>query len=101
MVHIGKGGSAVLLAVSLGCGAAALAQPASGVPDFSGYWQRAGKLPSTYENPLSGPGPVIDRVDHTVDDTAPWIGDETAPILKPQTAAVVKKRSDFLRAGGE
>jgi hypothetical protein len=100
---------AAVFAASLACGAAtlglsaAVAQPAApaAVPDFSGYWQRAGQLPSTYENPLSGPGPVIDRVDHTVEDTAPWIGDETNPILKPHAAAVVKKRSDFLRGGGE
>jgi hypothetical protein len=113
MSKIRLGGSAAaMLAASVACSAvavglseaaaqAAATQATASVPDFSGYWQRAGKLPSTYENPLSGPGPVIDRVDHMVDETAPWIGDETAPILKPHAAAVVKKRSDFLRAGGE
>ena len=100
------GFTAIAAAAVMGYASLALAQDAvpaktGGVPDFSGYWQRAGMLPSTYENPASGPGPVIDPVDHEVNTTAPWIGDHTAPILKPHAAAAVKKRSDFLRAGGE
>jgi hypothetical protein len=92
----------VTLMGGAGLGLAQDSAPAkSAVPDFSGYWQRAGKLPSTYEQPASGPGPVVDPVDHEVNEAAPWIGDHTAPILKPHAAAAVKKRSDFLRAGGE
>lgn len=87
------------------CSALALIlSPASAqtaVPDFSGYWQRGGQLPSTYENPTNGiAGPIIDPQPR-VGEGVPWIGDYTNPILKAHAAAVVKKRGDFILAGGE
>lgn len=91
---------ALALALSSAPGQSQTAAPAA-VPDFSGYWQRAGALPSTFENPTSGiAGPVIDPQPRD-GDGIPWIGDHTNPILKAHAAEVVKKRGDFIKAGGE
>jgi hypothetical protein len=90
------GASAVLFGL---CSGTVTAQTA--VPDFSGSWQRAGDFPSTYDPPVSGPGPIVDPQPRGADDALPWLGDHTNPILKPHAADVVKKRTEFLKAGGE
>jgi len=89
------------VALCLGLWSSTAPAQTSSVPDFSGSWQRAGTFPSTYDPPLSGPGPIIDPQPRGADDALPWLGDHTNPILKAHAAEVVKKRSDFLRAGGE
>ena len=82
--------------------AQATAQPAAkgDVPDFSGFWQKAGDYASTFEQPDSGPGPVVDPKPHP-NGGIPWIGDYTNPILKPKAAAAVKATGDRILGGQE
>lgn len=75
---------------------------AAAIPDFSGYWQRARPLPSTFLRPVdeSLPGPVWDPQDHTEGGVL-WLGDASNPILKPAAAAKIEERNNFLLSGGE
>jgi hypothetical protein len=102
MIRMNLKHGAAIGAMTLCLGSWSASAPAqTSVPDFSGYWQRAGDFPSTYDPPESGPGPVIDPQPRGADDALPWLGDHTNPILKPHTAEAVKKRTEFLKAGGE
>ena len=90
-----------------------LPQGAISIPDFSGVWA---KPHLGIEQPLSGPGPVVNkfRVRQIFDidgrplpaATAPLVsavlqavGDYTNPILKPAAAEVVKKRGEMELSG--
>jgi hypothetical protein len=82
-------------------GAAALAQPASKVPDFSGSWSHN---ISHYWPPESGPKPVEafagnphlyqQELGKGLPGTRLWIGDYRNPILQPWAAERVKARGD-------
>jgi hypothetical protein len=102
--------------------AAVLAQAASSaegpantasIPDLSGIWT---KPYLGWELPLSGPGPVTNKVRRRQPfdiDGRPWptataplvntasqlIGDDSNPILKPAAAAEVKRRGENERRG--
>ncbi len=81
--------------------APAQSQAASAVPNFSGNWERARPLPSTFLLPgRDVPGPVWDPQDHNEGGVL-WIGDYTNPILKPHAAEAVKARNEFITNGGE
>src|SRR5689334_19564022 len=92
-----------------------LVQPASSAegPDFSGVWT---KPYLGWELPLSGPGPVTNKVRRRQPfdiDGRPWpaatapmvntasqlIGDDSNPILKPAAAQEVKRRGENERRG--
>jgi len=81
---------------------------AASIPDFSGIWT---KPYLGWELPLSGPGPVTNKVRRRQPfdiDGRPWpaataplvntasqlIGDHSNPILKPAAAAEVKRRGE-------
>jgi len=83
-------------------GAAAQSGHSPRVPDFSGLWERAGPIPSTFLLPEdeSKPGPVWDPQDHAVGGVL-WLGDHTNPILKPHAAERIAQRNEFLTNGGE
>jgi hypothetical protein len=89
-------------------------QGTASIPDFSGTWGN----PYLYgiEPPLSGPGPVVNKVRRrqTVDvdgrplpaanaplvsEARQLVGDYTNPILKPEAAAVVKRLAEMSLAG--
>jgi len=70
----------------------AVAQNASPIPDFSGFW---GRNSVDFEPPPSGAGPVMNK-------TRTFymrVGDETNPILKPEAAERVKKAGEVSRTG--
>ena len=61
------------------------------IPDFSGTWARQ---VLDFEQPLSGPGPVVNRVHRPSgigSNLQMLVGDYTNPILKPQAAEQVKR----------
>jgi hypothetical protein len=114
-------GSALLI-IGATAAAAVLAQtarsaegPASAasIPDLSGFWT---KPYLGWELPLSGPGPVTNKMRRRQPfdiDGRPWpaataplvntasqlIGDDSNPILKPAAAAEVKRRGENERQG--
>jgi hypothetical protein len=77
---------------------AASAAAAPAVPDFSGFWTRAGDNASTFEPAPEGPSAITTAVEHHGhgDDAASnaWIADYTNPILQPWTRAALKKNAD-------
>jgi len=108
------------LLVTLGA-AAAIATPALGqtgapsVPDFSGVWGHPYLFPSI-EQPLSGPGPLLNtyRRKQVVDadgrplpatpgvfpgDNNRLVADHTNPILKPHAAEAVKRHGEIELSG--
>ena len=103
-VFLTGSGAAAICAVMLAWPSPAPAQDAvaaqSELPDFSGLWVRTRPMPSTFEPPLSGPGPVTDPQDHTPDGV-PWIGDTSNPILKPHAVAAIEARNEVVRSGEE
>src|SRR5690348_4764509 len=75
--------------------AATEAKP-SGVPDFSGLWQRVGRgvpAPSTFEVPEEKPGPLVNTITGEKAGLE-WVADSTNPILKPWNAEYLKKRGE-------
>ena len=89
-------------------------QDTASIPDFSGIWGN----PYLYgiEPPLSGPGPVANKVRRRqtfdvdgrplpaataplVSEARQLVGDYTNPILKPEAAEVVKKHAEMSLAG--
>jgi hypothetical protein len=109
----------VLLAIRGGTVESAPAAASRSVPDFSGYWTRAGDNPSTFEPPPGGPGAIMTAVPHHGHCVQPdleqtlgveaqfpcsgddndlasnaWIADYTNPILQPWTRAALKKNAD-------
>jgi hypothetical protein len=82
--------------------AVAQSSDSEATPDFSGYWQRARPLPSTFLRPEDEtlPGPVWDPQDHE-DGGVLWLGDTSNPILRPAAAAKIDERNNFLLSGGE
>jgi hypothetical protein len=70
------------------------------VPDLSGQWGRDFLY---FEQPPSGPGPVISMIrkaDGTLGDpTGAQIGDYTSPILKREAAEAVKRHGGSSRGG--
>ncbi len=69
-----------------------IAQNASPVPDFSGFW---GRNSVDFEPPPSGPGPVMNK-------TRTFymrVGDDMNPILKPEAAEQVRKAGEVSRTG--
>nr|TFG55491.1 MAG: hypothetical protein E4H34_00365 [Hyphomicrobiales bacterium] len=77
-------------------GTADAAQPADGVPNFSGFWIRPeGGNGRMFYPPDEGPGPLVN-----MDETRAFtIGDHTNPILQPGAAAAVQAFGDKGRAG--
>ena len=92
-----------------------LSQGTTLIPDFSGMWSYP-YFPS-FELPLSGPGPVVNksRRRQLLDAdgrplpaaTAPLagsplqlVGDYTNPILKPEAAEIVRKHGELELSGG-
>ena len=77
---------------------AAPAAPDSGMPDFSGFWTRAGENPATFDPAPSGPSAITTAVahhGHGADEASnAWIADITNPILQPWTRAALKKNAD-------
>ena len=72
------------------------------IPDFSGTW--AHPFLNGLEPPLSGPGPVTNRVRRTgpqagVSSINQLVGDYANPILQPWAAEVVKKHGEISLAG--
>lgn len=66
------------------------------VPDFTGYWQRRGQFPSTWEvpeDPALTPGPLVNTITGEQAGLL-WVADHTNAILKPWNA-------DYLKARGE
>src|ERR1700722_3194499 len=69
-------------------------QGASAIPDFSGTWVHP-YFPGI-EPPLSGPGPVRNRLRRPNGTGATQlVGDYSNPILKPEAAAVVKRHGEI------
>ena len=79
--------------------AAAKAQSAAAVPNFSGLWRHP-TLPG-FEPPASGPGPVrnLSRTRTGTSNFAELVGDYSSPILKPWAAEIVKKHGEISKAG--
>jgi hypothetical protein len=90
-------------------------QPTASIPDFSGMWSYP-YWPS-FELPLSGPGPVVNKLrrKQLLDAdgrllpaaTAPLtadplrlVGDYTNPILKPEAAKIVREHGELELSGG-
>jgi hypothetical protein len=88
-------------------------ESAASLLDFSGFWT---KPHLGIEQPLSGPGPVVNKartrqifdIDGRrlpaasaplVSSAARFIGDSTSPILNPQAAEVVKERGEMELGG--
>jgi hypothetical protein len=69
------------------------------IPDFSGVW--AHPFWPSFEPPLSGPGPVVNRSRRPsgIGNTNQFVGDYTNPILKPQAANVVKEHGEISLKG--
>jgi hypothetical protein len=69
------------------------------IPDFSGLWVHP-TIPG-FEQPLSGPGPVKNRVRRPdgVGNFNQLVGDYTNPILKPEAAEIVKHHGELSLAG--
>src|SRR6516164_2100909 len=72
------------------------------IPDFSGTW--AHPFLNALEPPLSGPGPVTNRVRRTgpqagVSSIYQLVGDYANPILQPWAAEVVKRLGESSLAG--
>jgi hypothetical protein len=70
------------------------------IPDFSGIWARL-SFPG-FEPPLSGPGPVTNRLraPNGASSLYGLVGDYTNPILKPHAAEAVKKYGEIELRGG-
>jgi hypothetical protein len=82
--------------------AADSARSVGAIPDFSGTW--AHPFLNGLEPPLSGPGPVTNRVRGRgprpdVSSIDQLVGDYTNPILQPWAAEVVKKLGERSLAG--
>lgn len=92
-----RSGPALLAgALSLGLlGTAAHGETGPAVPDFSGNWAKGGDRGSRYEQPESGPGPILNM---SGDRHVP-VGDYKNPILKPWAAAAIKAYGEELLAG--
>ena len=65
------------------------------IPDLSGTWARL-SFPG-FEPPLSGPGPVTNRLraPNGASSLFALVGDYTNPILKPRAAEAVKKHGEI------
>jgi hypothetical protein len=85
------------------------------IPDFSGMWGYP-YWPS-FELPLSGPGPVVNKLRRRqlldadgrplpaanaplTGDPLRLVGDDTNPILKPEAAEIVRKHGEVELSGG-
>ena len=66
------------------------------VPDLSGIWARNSM---EFEEPASGPGPVMNRVRGGLAVAFQRAGDHTNPILKPASADRVKQLGEISLAG--
>jgi len=74
-------------------------QGAASIPDFAGIW--AHPYWPGFDPPLSGPGPVLNRVraPSGIGNSDQLTGDYTNPILKPEAAAIVKKYGEISATG--
>jgi hypothetical protein len=79
----------------VGAGRPSDATGAALIPDFSGIWARL-SFPG-FEPPLSGPGPVTNRLraPNGASSLNGFVGDYTNPILKPHAAEAVKKHCEI------
>jgi hypothetical protein len=62
------------------------------IPNFSGYWQRRGEYPSTWEVPDDlgdRPGPLVNTI---TGQGLIWVADHTNPILRPWNAEYLRER---------
>ena len=92
-----------------------LSHGAAPIPDFSGKW--AYPYWPSFELPLSGPGPVVNKMRRRqlldadgqplpaanaplAGDPLRLVGDYTNPILKPEAAEVVRKQGELELNGG-
>jgi len=66
------------------------------IPDLSGIW---GRNSLEFEEPTSGPGPVMNRVRGGLAVAFQRAGDDANPILKPAAAERVKQLGDISLAG--
>jgi hypothetical protein len=90
-------------------------QGTTSIPDFSGMWSYP-YFPS-FEVPLSGPGPVVNKLRRRqaldadgrplpaadaplVSNPLRLVGDYTNPILKPEAAEIVRKHGELELSGG-
>ena len=71
------------------------------VPDLSGVWFRAWRVPQLFEPPDGGPGPVTGdpASPHIRGQNSPWIADLSSPILRPETRGRLTQLAEQQRAG--
>jgi len=92
-----------------------LSQGTASIPDFSGFW--AYPYWPSFELPLAGPGPVVNKLRRRqlldadgrplpaanaplAGDPNRLVGDYTNPILKAEAAEIVKKHGELELSGG-
>lgn len=87
--------AAAVPAQPVGPGRPADATNAALIPDFSGIWARI-SFPG-FEPPLSGPGPVTNRLrgPNSAGSVYGAVGYYNNPILKPQAAEIVKRHREI------
>src|SRR5689334_13437838 len=93
--HLSQVSALVIAMLLAGCeqdSAGPVSGPSAPIPDLSGIWARNSM---EFEEPASGPGPVMNRVRGARAMAYERAGDHTNPILKPAAAERVRQLGEI------